>query len=91
MNYYRMESKQFVAENSVVEYMKKVCFELWRDARVYFTNDTTGRDASCRRGRSSKIVLASGNYESLDEDMSKGPDSGTFYTTARGVPKPSRQ
>lgn len=24
MNYYRMESKQFVAENSVVEYMKKV-------------------------------------------------------------------
>lgn len=24
MNYYRMESKQFVADNSVVEYMKKV-------------------------------------------------------------------
>lgn len=50
--YYQVESKQFVAENSVVEYMKKVCSLLTFCICERYANIRAGGNTAFRRSKS---------------------------------------
>lgn len=82
--YYQIESKQFVAENSVVEYMKKVGIshaQAW-EYRLTFL----GRSATCRRTKPCTLVPPSRYYRTVDEDLREGADPGACRTTEGGIP-----
>ena len=83
--YYKNESKQFISENSVVDYMKKVSGSLVTPV-CYFTRTLTrysGRGTS-RRGEEPCWTLPTPRYhDTFDEGLSRGSHYRALHTSSR--------